>query len=111
MTDDTDEPMIQEQNDLLVLIVGESGTGKSASLKDIPNKDRWIYANCEAGKRPPFRASWYGNEARGSVITDPYQVYEAFDFGRLRDIGFDRHGLATRGGDFADDLVGARFAG
>ena len=69
------------QNDQLVLISGESGTGKSASLQHIPNKERWIYCNCEAGKRPPFRAKWYGGEARGTVITDPYQVYEALDFG------------------------------
>ncbi|WP_421991752.1 AAA family ATPase [Roseococcus sp.] len=68
------------QNDLLVLISGESGMGKSASLKDIPDKERWIYANCEAGKRPPFKATWYGGETRGSVITDPFQVHEALDF-------------------------------
>jgi hypothetical protein len=70
-----------KQNDQLVLISGESGTGKSASLQHIPKKDRWIYLNCEAGKRPPFRAKWYGDEARGTVITDPYDVYEAFNFG------------------------------
>lgn len=81
MTDDSDFPENIPQNDLLVLIVGESGTGKSASLKDLPDKDRWIYCNCESGKRPPFRAKWWGGEARGSVITDPFQVYDAFDFG------------------------------
>lgn len=44
-----------EQNDQLVLIAGESGTGKSASLRNIKNQERWIYFNCEAGKRLPFR--------------------------------------------------------
>jgi hypothetical protein len=79
VSSDTPEPVAS--NDQLVLITGESGTGKSASLQHIPNKERWIYLNCEAGKRPPFRASWHGGEARGTVITDPYQVYEAFDYG------------------------------
>lgn len=74
-----------QQNDLLVMISGESGMGKTASLKDIPNTDRWILLNCEAGKRPPFRAKWYGGETRGTVITDPYDVYEAFDHGATAD--------------------------
>jgi len=69
----------QNQNDMLVAITGESGTGKSASLANLPNKGRWIYLNCEAGKRPPFRAKWYGGETRGTVITDPYEIWEAFD--------------------------------
>lgn len=61
-------------NDHLVLISGESATGKSASLQNIKNQDRWIYLNCEAGKRLPFR-----NKFKAFTITDPYQVYEAFD--------------------------------
>lgn len=62
-------------NEQLVLISGESGTGKSAALRNIENQERWVYCNCEAGKRLPFANKFY--EAR---ITDPYQVYEAFDF-------------------------------
>lgn len=61
-------------NDQLVLISGESGTGKSASLANIPNQERWLYLNCEAGKRLPFR-----NKFNAHVVTDPYQVYEAFE--------------------------------
>jgi hypothetical protein len=62
------------QNDLLVLISGESGTGKSASLQNLPNQEGVMYLNCEAGKRLPFR-----NKFQTYIITDPYQVHEAFD--------------------------------
>lgn len=63
-----------DQNNHLALITGESGTGKSASLQDLPNGPQTMYLNCEAGKRLPFR-----NNFQNFVITDPYQVYEAFD--------------------------------
>jgi hypothetical protein len=62
-------------NDQLVLIGGESGTGKSMSLMNLPNHDRVMYLNCEAGKRLPFK-----NRFKTAVISDPYQVLQAFDF-------------------------------
>lgn len=61
-------------NTQLVLISGESGTGKSASLMNLRNPERWLYANCEAGKRLPFRAKF-----DTQVVTDPYQVTEFVD--------------------------------
>ncbi len=67
--------MNQESNDLLVLICGESGSGKSASLRNIRNQGKWLFLNCEAGKKLPFRSKF--KEFR---ITDPYQIYEAFDY-------------------------------
>lgn len=63
-----------ETNDQLVLIVGESGTGKSASLKDIPNQERWFYFNAEAGKRLPFK-----NKYNNIRITDPYDIWTYMD--------------------------------
>jgi hypothetical protein len=66
--------MTQDINDQLVLIAGESGTGKSASLINLPNHDRVMYLNCESGKRLPFQ-----NKFKNFTITDPYQVHEAFD--------------------------------
>lgn len=63
-------------NDQLILISGYSATGKSASLQNIRNQDRWLYLNSEAGKRLPFR-----NQFQSFRIEDPYQVYEAFDHG------------------------------
>lgn len=56
-------------NEQLVLVGGQSGMGKSASLRNIPNQDRWMYMNCESGKRLPFR-----NNFANEIITDPWQV-------------------------------------
>lgn len=67
---------INDTNDQLVLIVGYSATGKSASLRNIRNQDQWLYLNCEAGKRLPFK-----NKFQSHRIEDPYQVHEAFDYG------------------------------
>lgn len=61
-------------NDQLVLIGGQSAGGKSASLRNIRNKNRWGYFNAEAGKRLPFR-----NDFQSFRIDDPYQVWEGFD--------------------------------
>jgi len=61
-------------NDQLVLIGGLSGTGKSASLRNIRDKARWMYLNCESGKRLPFK-----NDFKSFTVTDPYQVPEGFD--------------------------------
>lgn len=58
-------------NDQLVLICGESATGKSACLRNLSNV---LYINCESGKRLPFKA----NNFKTMVVTDPYQVYDAF---------------------------------
>ena len=63
-------------NDQLVLIVGYSATGKSAALRNIRDQEKWMYLNCEAGKRLPFR-----NNFDAYRIEDPYQVHEAFDYG------------------------------
>lgn len=69
----SDDPTPQT-NDQLVLIVGYSGTGKSASLRNIENQPEWIYLNCEAGKRLPFRNKF--NQVR---VTDPWDVHAYFD--------------------------------
>ena len=71
MSDSTDT----STNDQLVLICGFSTTGKSASLRNIQNQERWMYLNTEAGKRLPFK-----NKFQQFRIEDPYQVHEAFDF-------------------------------
>jgi len=63
-----------EINDQLVLIVGYSGTGKSASLRNIRNQESWMYLNTEAGKKLPFQ-----NTFKTFRISDPYQIYEGFD--------------------------------
>lgn len=65
---------MNEINEQLVLVAGESASGKSASLRNLENQDKWMYLNCEAGKRLPFR-----NTFQNFKISDPYQVYEGFD--------------------------------
>jgi hypothetical protein len=58
----------------LVLIAGASASGKSASLMNLENHEGVMYLNCESGKRLPFP-----NKFKKFVITDPLQIYEAFD--------------------------------
>lgn len=60
-------------NDFSFAIVGKSSTGKSASLMAIEDPAGVAYANCEAGKRLPFRSKF--NEI---IITDPFQVIQLF---------------------------------
>lgn len=67
--------MSEDTNDQLVLVSGESASGKSASLRNIKDQPKWLYLNTEAGKRLPFR-----NSFRTFRIEDPWQVYEAFDY-------------------------------
>lgn len=65
---------MSEVNDNLVLICGKSAVGKSASLMGLKNPSGVIYLNCEAGKKLPFRSKF-----KELVVTDPYQVEDAFD--------------------------------
>lgn len=53
-------------NDNLVLIVGESSSGKSASLLNLENPSGVVYANCEAGKKLPFKSGF-----KQVIVTDP----------------------------------------
>lgn len=71
---DTEDEYEGAVNDQLVLISGMSATGKSAALRNLKNQKGVMYLNCESGKRLPFK-----NDFQTFVITDPYQVYEAFD--------------------------------
>ena len=64
------------------LISGPSGTGKSASLRNLKNPEGVLFLNCEAGKSLPFPAKFFKGPS-GSVgfnITDPLQIPEAFAF-------------------------------
>ena len=66
--------MSQLYNDHLVLLGGKSATGKSASLMGLKNPEGVMYLNCESGKKLPFKSKF-----KQFTITDPLQVYEAFD--------------------------------
>ena len=58
----------------MVLVGGASGTGKSSSLFSLRNDKGVMYLNCDAGKALPFKTAF-----EQYVITDPYQIYEAFE--------------------------------
>jgi len=76
MADNEDDDIdLTAVNDQLVLIGGESGTGKSLSLFEMRDQEESLYLNCEAGKRLPFK-----NKFHTEKVTDPLQVYEAFDY-------------------------------
>ena len=67
--------MTTQYNDHLVLLCGKSATGKSASLMGLHNPEGVAYANCEAGKKLPFKAKF-----KQFTITDPLQVNELFEW-------------------------------
>lgn len=69
--------MTENVNDNLVLISGPSAVGKSASLKDMRDQEKVMYLNCESGKKLPFK-----NKFKNLTITDPLQIFEAFDHAR-----------------------------
>jgi len=57
----------------LVLLVGKSASGKSASLQNLSNPTGVIYLNCESGKELPFPSKF-----KQMVVTDHRQVFDAF---------------------------------
>jgi archaellum biogenesis ATPase FlaH len=57
-------------NDHLVLVSGESGTGKSASLEKLKDPKGVMYLGTEAGKKLPFK-----NVFLKATITDPLQIF------------------------------------
>ena len=59
---------------MLLLIGGESAAGKSTSLMNIPDQDRWAYVNTESGKALPFK-----NSFKTMNVTDPWTVRDAFN--------------------------------
>lgn len=65
-------------NKHLLLVCGESSTGKSVSLANLENV---LYLNCESGKMLPFKPKSFIQK----TITDPYQVYEAFEWAEAQD--------------------------
>lgn len=88
-------------NHQAILISGESGTGKSAALRNIPNQQDWFYLNAEAGKELPFR-----NTFSAFRIADPYQVWEAFDVGKDRK---DCRGIIIDTSTFLMDMFESQY--
>jgi hypothetical protein len=57
-------------NKNLVLIVGKSATGKTASLRNIKNPEGVLYLNCESGKELPFNAPF-----RKGIVSNPLNLF------------------------------------
>lgn len=89
-------------NPQLVLISGESATGKSASLRNIREQSKWMFLNAEAGKRLPFK-----NTFDSYTVTDPYQVYEGLDAMKNGDI--DRIGAIIDTTTFLMDMFESMY--
>ena len=58
-----------DENPKSILICGESGHGKSASLMGLKDRKDVLYMNCENGKPLPFK-----NKFKKLTITDPDEV-------------------------------------
>jgi len=56
-----------------VLIVGESGAGKSACLRNMRGQEGVLYINCEGGKPLPFK-----NKFKRVTIDDPYEIFDLY---------------------------------
>ena len=83
-------------NDNLVMICGEPIAGKTASLMKLDNHPGVMYLNCDAGKKPPF-----ANKFEAYVITDPYDIYDAFEHAEERD---DIHSIIVDTQTFLMDM-------
>lgn len=59
------------ENPKSIMICGESGHGKSASLMGIAGRKDVLYFNCESGKPLPFR-----NNFKRKTITDPTDIMD-----------------------------------
>jgi len=57
-----------------IMICGESGHGKSASLLGIKDRSDVLYLNCENGKPLPFK-----NKFKKKTITDPEDIIDFID--------------------------------
>lgn len=62
------------ENPKSILICGESGHGKSASLLNLAQRKDVLYLNCENGKPLPFK-----NNFKKKTITDPEDIIDFID--------------------------------
>ncbi len=68
------------ENPKSILICGESGHGKSASLMGLKDREDVLYLNCENGKPLPFKSKF-----KKKVITDPTDILDFLE--QLYDMG------------------------
>ena len=68
---------MSEFNPHMILVCGYSATGKSMSLRNLQDQEKWWLLNTEAGKMPPFK-----HHFKHFRIDDPWQVIDGFDKGK-----------------------------
>lgn len=68
--------------------MGDMGVGKSASMRDIPNQERWAYGNTDAGKPIPFRNNFAQRNITNSSQVAPF-INAANDSGNIDGIILD----------------------
>ena len=103
MTDTSDE-VLNQTNDQLLLICGLSGAGKSASLRNIRNQDKWMYMNTEAGKKLPFK-----NNFDSYRISDPWEVIQGFDWAMSPENENPPDGIIVDSLTFLMDMFESRY--
>lgn len=103
MTAEIEEEIIP--NDQLVLVCGESGAGKSASLRNIRDQDDWLYLGTEAGKRLPFRHKFRGGGIR---VSNPYEVQQAFNYACTEE-GLDVKGIIVDSVTFMMEMYESQY--
>jgi len=89
------------ENSQLLLIAGFPSTGKSASLRNLPQQESWLYLNTESGKRLPFK-----NKFNTKVITDPLDVLDGFDWAANK---ADIHGIIIDSLTFLLDMYESTY--
>jgi hypothetical protein len=57
-----------------ILLAGESGAGKTASLRNMRGQEGVLYINCEGGKPLPFK-----NKFKRITIDDPEEIFDLYD--------------------------------
>lgn len=98
-----EQPVVtmEEINDNLVLIGGESGSGKSASLMYLNDPENVVYLNCESGKKLPFRSKF-----RQVKVTDPMKVKTILDAVEAKP---ERHTVIIDTATFLMDMFEAKY--
>jgi hypothetical protein len=62
------------ENPKALLICGDSGAGKSSSLRNIRGQEGVLYINCEGGKPLPFK-----NKFKRITIDDPEEIFALYN--------------------------------
>ena len=62
---------MSEMEKPLIIVCGEVSVGKSACFRNIPNQERWVFGNTEAGKPIPFRNKFNKRNIVDTAIVAP----------------------------------------